>query len=237
MKPERKPVVEVRDLNAWYDESHALHGVDFKVHEGETVALLGRNGAGRSTTLKALLGMIPHRKGSVRIHGQETIHSAPRQIARLGMGYVPENRGIFASLSTWENLVMPPVLFKGGPSAEQLMKDFPNLGERRNSPAGRLSGGEQQMLSIARVLRTGVKVILMDEPTEGLAPVIVKQIQQTLLNMKQRGYALILVEQNYRFISTLADHYYVIQQGKTVASLDAEQVRSEPGLAQKYLGL
>jgi branched-chain amino acid transport system ATP-binding protein len=222
-----KPMLEVRDLHAWYGESHVLHGINLDVGEGEVVTLLGRNGAGKTTTLKSIIGIMGRRTGSIRYEGAETVGMSSRAIARLGIGYVPEERGIFASLSVEENLLLPPQVRPGGMSLEQIFELFPNIKERLNSQGTKLSGGEQQMLAIARILRTGAKFLLLDEPTEGLAPVIIEQIGRTIARLKREGFTIILVEQNFRFAQTVADRHYLVEQGRVVDMiLNAELERN-----------
>ncbi len=210
------PMLEVRDLHAWYGESHVLHGVNLEVAEGEVVTLLGRNGAGKTTTLKSIIGIMGKRQGAIRFRGAETVEMSSRAIARLGIGYVPEERGIFSSLSVEENLMLPPQVQPGGMTVEQIFDLFPNIKERLQSQGTKLSGSEQQMLSIARILRTGAKFLLLDEPTEGLAPVIIEQIGRTIARLKREGFTIILVEQNFRFAQTVADRHYLVEQGRVV---------------------
>ncbi len=205
--------LEVRDLQGWYGESHVLHGVNFDVREGEVVTLLGRNGAGRTSTMRAIMGLIGTRKGSIKVHGTETIAMAPHRIARLGIGYCPEERGIFSSLSAEENLLLPPELAKGGMSIDEIYAMFPNLAERRDSQGTRLSGGEQQMLAVARILRTGARLLLLDEISEGLAPVIVQKLSEMVVMLRQKGYTIVMVEQNFRFAAKLADRFFVMEHG------------------------
>lgn len=212
--------LSVNDLNGWYGESHVLHGISFDVQKGEVVTLLGRNGAGKSTTLKAVMGLLPKRTGSVSFEGKELIQMPANRIAQSGIAYCPEDRGIFASLSVEENLLLPPVIKAGGMHVDELYDLFPNLAERRKSRGNNLSGGEQQMLAIARILRTGATFLMLDEPTEGLAPVIVKAIGEVILKIKSRGYSILLVEQNYRFAARLADRHNVIVDGKVVERFD-----------------
>jgi branched-chain amino acid transport system ATP-binding protein len=231
------PLLAVRDLEAWYGESHVLHGVTFDVARGEVVTLLGRNGAGKTTTLKAIIGILAKRRGSVVFEGIETIRMASRVIARLGVGYVPEERGIFASLSVEENLLLPPAVKPGGLTVEQIFELFPNLRERLSSQGTKLSGGEQQMLSIARILRTGARLLLLDEPTEGLAPVIVEQIGRTIARLKQEGFTIVLVEQNFRFASTLADRHYVVEQGRVVDTIANKDLDRNLDKLHAYLGV
>ena len=237
--PEAGPaaMLEVAGLHAWYGESHVLHGVDLQVRAGEVVTLLGRNGAGKTTTLKSVMGVIPQRKGSLRFKGRETVSWRSNKIARLGVAWCPEERGIFASLSVEENLLVPPAVAPGGMTVEELYALFPNLKERRGSQGTRLSGGEQQMLAIARILRTGARLLLLDEVTEGLAPVIVEQIGRTVGRLKERGYTILLVEQNFRFAIGLADRHYVMEHGHIVDEMTAAEVsRGEERLA-RYLGV
>ena len=211
-----KPLLTVKGLNAFYGESQALHGMDFDLREGEVVTLLGRNGAGKSTTLRAIMGMIRKRDGSILFDGQEIIASPANVIAKAGVAFCPEDRGIFSTLSVEENLMLPPIVRLGGMSVEEIYSLFPNLAERRTSRGTNLSGGEQQMLAIARILRTGARLLLLDEPTEGLAPVIVRAIGEVIKAIKQRGYSVLLVEQNYRFAARLADRHFIVMDGKVV---------------------
>ncbi|HEX4857637.1 MAG TPA: ABC transporter ATP-binding protein [Usitatibacteraceae bacterium] len=227
----------VRELNAWYGESHILHGVEFEVRKGEVVTLLGRNGAGRTTTLKAILGLTGKRTGSIRIDGQEAIHMPTHRIARLGLGYCPEERGIFSSLSCEENLLLPPATSEGGMGLDEIYAMFPNLKERRNSQGTRLSGGEQQMLAMARILRTGAKVLLLDEITEGLAPVIVQALGRVIRQLKDKGMTMIMVEQNFRFAAPLADRHYVMEHGKIAAVVEKGELQSKEELLHEYLGV
>ncbi len=219
-----EPLLVVEDLHAWYGEAHVLHGMSFAVREGEVVTLLGRNGAGKTTTLKAILGIVPQRKGSVRFRGQELVGLPPHRIARLGIGWCPEERGIFASLNVFENLLLPPVVGEGGLPLETIFELFPNLRERLTSQGTKLSGGEQQMLAIARILRTGARLLLLDEPTEGLAPVIVQQIGRTIRALKQKGFTILLVEQNFRFAARLADRHYIVEHGRVVDEIAASEL-------------
>ena len=231
-------MLEVNGLNAWYGESHVLHGVDFNVQEGEVVTLLGRNGAGKTTTMKSIMGIVPRREGSVRFKGAETIRQMPNLIARAGIAYCPEERGIFGSLSVTENLMLPPIVAQGGLSVSEIYNLFPNLQERANTAHGtRLSGGEQQMLAIARILRTGARMLLLDEPTEGLAPVIVQQIGRTIREIKSRGFTVLLVEQNFRFAATVADRHYVMEHGKIVDTIENSQLGSNMDKLHEYLGV
>jgi branched-chain amino acid transport system ATP-binding protein len=232
-----EPVLQVRGLEAWYGESHILHGVEFEVYRGEVVTLLGRNGAGKTTTLKSVMGMVGQRSGSVRFGGQETIGLPSSRIARLGMGIVPEERGIFASLSVQENLLLPPVVQPGGLSVEQIFVLFPNLSERLRSQGTKLSGGEQQMLAIGRILRTGAKVLLLDEPTEGLAPVIVQQIGRTIEQLKAQGFTVVLVEQNFHFAATVADRHYVMEHGRIVDEIPNDRLEANLDKLHEYLGV
>ncbi|MEX6507007.1 ABC transporter ATP-binding protein [Jiella sp. M17.18] len=225
-----EPLLKVRDLNGWYGESHVLHGVSLDLHEGETITLLGRNGAGKTTTLRAIMNLLPRRSGEIRIAGEDMMKVPVHKTAYSGIGYVPEERGIFASLSVSENLMLPPRVGPGGMSVEEIYHLFPNLAERRNSPGTKLSGGEQQMLAIARILRTGVKIILLDEPTEGLAPVIIQRIGDVLIELKKKGMTLLLVEQNFRFARKVADRFYLMEDGHilesfAVGELDARMDR------------
>src|SRR5215217_6352935 len=220
------PLLAVRGLQAWYGESHVLHGIDFEVAPGEVVTLLGRNGAGKTTTMKSIIGIMGKRKGSITYDGQETIALASRQIARLGIGYVPEERGIFASLSVTENLTLPPQVKPGGFTLPQIYELFPNLKERAGSQGTKLSGGEQQMLAIGRILRTGAKLLLLDEPTEGLAPVIINQIGKTIRALKERGFTILLVEQNFRFAATVADRYFVMEHGRVIDAFAAPELKT-----------
>ncbi len=231
------PLLAVRDLEAWYGESHVLHGITFDVAPGEVVTLLGRNGAGKTTTLKSIIGILPKRRGSVVFDGAETIRLPSRAIARLGVGYVPEERGIFASLSVEENLILPPQVKPGGLSLEQIFELFPNLRERLSSQGTKLSGGEQQMLAIGRILRTGARLLLLDEPTEGLAPVIVEQIGRTIARLKQEGFTIVLVEQNFRFASTVADRHYVVEQGRVIDMIPNADLERNVDKLHAYLGV
>jgi branched-chain amino acid transport system ATP-binding protein len=230
-------LLEVRGLNAWYGESHVLHGVDAEVREGEVVTLLGRNGAGRTTTLRALLGLVGRRSGSVRIAGAEAIALAPHRIARLGVGYCPEERGIYSSLSAEENLLLPPLLGDAGMPVEEIYAMFPNLKERRGSRGTHLSGGEQQMLALARILRTGAKLLLLDEISEGLAPVIVQALSRTIQRLKEKGYTIVMVEQNFRFAAPLADRFYIMERGRIVEGFDAAQLAARRGMLHEFLGV
>ena len=232
-----EPLLAVTDLEGWYGESHVLHGMSFDVGRGEVVTLLGRNGAGKTTTLKAVMGLLAARKGSVRYAGAETIAMAPRHIARLGIAICPEERGIFASLTVEENLMLPPRIAEGGLTVERIHTLFPNLKERRRSQGTRLSGGEQQMLAMARILRTGAKLLLLDEPTEGLAPVIVQQIGRTIAALKQEGFTIVLVEQNFRFAASVADRHFVVEQGRVIDMIPNADLAGSTARLQTYLGL
>ncbi len=230
-------LLRIDNLHAWYGESHVLHGVNLTVNEGEVVSLLGRNGAGRTTTLRAIMGLTGRRTGTLRIAGQESIRMAPHRIARLGVGYCPEERGIFASLSAQENLLLPPPVGQGGMSVAEIYDMFPNLKERASSPGTRLSGGEQQMLAVARILRTGARLLLLDEISEGLAPVIVQKLAETIRTLKSRGYTIVLVEQNFRFAAPLADRFYIMEHGKIVREFAQHELRENTAMLQEYLGV
>ena len=230
-------LLKVSGLHAWYGESHILHGVDFEVREGELVTLLGRNGAGRTTTLKAILGLTGKRTGSIEVMGQETVHLPTNRIARLGLGYCPEERGIFSTLSCEENLLLPPKVGAGGMSLDEIYEMFPNLKERRHSPGTRLSGGEQQMLAMARILRAGAPVLLLDEITEGLAPVIVQTLGRVIRALKAKGQTMILVEQNFRFAAPLADRHYVMEHGQIVATVNKDELASKADMLHEFLGV
>ena len=232
-----KLLLKVADLHAYYGESHILHGINFEIREGELVTLLGRNGAGRTTTLRAILGLTGKRSGSVQIEGVETIGMATNQIARLGLGYCPEERGIFSTLSCEENLMLPPKVGPGGMSVDEIYEMFPNLKERRNSPGTRLSGGEQQMLAMARILRSGAKILLLDEITEGLAPVIVQTLGRVIRTLKDKGFTIVLVEQNFRFAAPLADRHYVIEHGQIVATVKKEELAEKTAMLNEFLGV
>ncbi|RUV20860.1 ABC transporter ATP-binding protein [Mesorhizobium sp. M7A.F.Ca.MR.245.00.0.0] len=231
------PLLAVSGLNAWYGEGHALHGVDLEVFSGETVTLLGRNGVGKTTTLRAIMGLIRKRTGRIAFGGQDLMRLPLHRTAHQGIGFVPEERGIFATLTVDENLVLPPVVAEGGMSVEEIFDLFPNLKERRNSPGTRLSGGEQQMLAIARMLRTGVKMLLLDEPTEGLAPVIVQRIGALLATLKKRGMTTLLVEQNFRFASRVADRFYLMEHGKVVAGFPVGELPDRMTQLHEVLGV
>ncbi|MBI2959258.1 MAG: ABC transporter ATP-binding protein [Betaproteobacteria bacterium] len=231
-------MLRVAELRAWYGESHILHGVDFVVHRGEVVTLLGRNGAGRTTTLKAILGLTGRRSGSIVVAGRETVGLPTHRIAHLGIGYCPEERGIFSSLSVEENLLLPPRVGNGGMSVDEIYAMFPNLSERRATSQGtRLSGGEQQMLAMARILRTGAHLLLLDEITEGLAPVIVQALGRVIRQLKERGYTIVLVEQNFRFAAPLADRHYVMEHGRIAQSFTAAELGSKMDMLHEYLGV
>jgi branched-chain amino acid transport system ATP-binding protein len=230
-------VLKIKNLHGWYGESHVLHGVDIEVANGEVITLLGRNGAGRTSTLRSICGLIGKRTGSIEIFGQETVGLQPHMIARLGVGYCPEERGIFTSLSCEQNLMLPPTLAEGGMTVEEIYSMFPNLKERRNSPGGRLSGGEQQMLAMARILRTGAKLLLLDEITEGLAPVIVDKLAQTVNDLRKRGFTIVLVEQNFRFAAPLADRHYVIEHGQVVKVVKQAALASNMAELNELLGV
>jgi len=229
-------VLRVRDLHAYYGESHVLHGVDCHVNRGEVVTLLGRNGAGRTTTLKALLGLVG-RSGSVQLGGRETVGLPPHRIARLGIAYCPEERGIYSSLSTEENLMLPPAVAEGGMSVEELYAMFPNLSERRSSRGTHLSGGEQQMLALARILRTGARLLLLDEISEGLAPVIVQALSRTVQRLRAAGYTIVMVEQNFRFAAPLADRFYIMERGRIVEGFAAHELQDRMSMLHRYLGV
>jgi branched-chain amino acid transport system ATP-binding protein len=233
-----REVLKVANLEAWYGESHILHGVELTVQEGEVVTLLGRNGAGRTTTLRAIMGLVGARSGSVLIDGTETVRLAPHRIARIGVGYCPEERGIFSSLSTEENLMLPPRLKDGqGMQLEEIYGIFPLLRERAASPGTRLSGGEQQMLAMARILRTGARLLLLDEISEGLAPVIVQKLGDLIRTLRAKGFTVVLVEQNFRFAAPLADRFYVMESGRIVKQFERAELDSQMGLLREYLGV
>jgi branched-chain amino acid transport system ATP-binding protein len=230
-------MLEVKGLNAWYGESHILHGMDLEVREGEVVTLLGRNGAGKTTTLKSIMGMVGRRHGSIRFKNTELVKLPSNEIARLGIAFCPEERGIFASLDVEENLMLPPQVATGGLSLEQIFRLFPNLRERLHSQGTKLSGGEQQMLAIARILRTGARLLLLDEPTEGLAPVIVQQIGATISQLKQQGFTILLVEQNFRFAQKVADRHYIVEHGRVVDMVPGAELEANLGRVHEYLGV
>ncbi|WP_454910530.1 ABC transporter ATP-binding protein [Stutzerimonas chloritidismutans] len=232
-----EPLLSVRDLNAWHGESHALHGIDLDVHQGETVTLLGRNGVGKTTALRSIVGIIRKRSGSIRFDGKDMLRVPLHRTARHGIGYVPEERGIFSTLTVEENLTLPPVIAKGGMTLAEIYQLFPNLEERRKSPGTKLSGGEQQMLAMARILRTGAKLLLLDEPTEGLAPVIIQRIGEVLQTLKKRGMTILLVEQNFRFASKVADRFYVVDHGKVIDSFDVADLPGRMTMLNEALGV
>ena len=234
---ESKEFLRISNLQAWYGESHILHGVDLTVNEGEVVTLLGRNGAGRTTTVKSILGLVGRRTGSITIKGQETVNWAPHQIAKLGLGYCPEERGIFSALTCEENLMLPPVIAPNGMSVEEIYEMFPNLKERRNSPGTRLSGGEQQMLAVGRILRTGARFLLLDEISEGLAPVIVQALARMITMLRQKGYTVVMVEQNFRFAAPLADRFYVMEHGRIVEKFGASELDAKMPVLNELLGV
>ena len=230
-------LLKVTGLQAWYGESHILHGVDFEIGRGELVTLLGRNGAGKTTTLKSIMGIVGKRTGSITFEGEETVGQPSDKIARRGIAYCPEERGIFSSLNVDENLGLPPIVKPGGLSIDEIYKLFPNLLERRRSQGTKLSGGEQQMLAIGRILRTGANLLLLDEPTEGLAPVIVQRIGEIIRQLKARGFTILLVEQNFHFAATIADRHYVMEDGRVVDAIAAADVQQSIGKLQAYLGV
>jgi branched-chain amino acid transport system ATP-binding protein len=230
-------ILGVQNLEAWYGESHILHGMNFEVNAGEVVTLLGRNGAGKTTTLKSIMGMLGKRTGSIRFNNQEIIRTSSDKIARLGIAFCPEERGIFSSLDVRENLLLPPVVRAGGLSLDQIFDLFPNLKERLSSQGTKLSGGEQQMLAIARILRTGASFLMLDEPTEGLAPVIIQQIGHTIARLKKEGFTILLVEQNFRFASTVADRYYIVEHGKVIDGFANSELQTNMDKLHTYLGV
>ena len=230
-------LMEIRGLEAWYGESHVLHGVDIDIREGEVVTLLGRNGAGKTSTLRSIMGLVPRRTGSVKYEGKEFVNARSDVIARAGIAYCPEERGIFASLDVTENLMLPPMVRPGGLPLDEIYTLFPNLKERARSQGTKLSGGEQQMLAIARILRTGARLLLLDEPSEGLAPVIVQQIGRTIRELKQRGFTVLLVEQNFRFAQTVADRHYVMEHGRVVDMVANEDLNASLDRLHEYLGV
>ncbi|MGY3603874.1 ABC transporter ATP-binding protein [Bradyrhizobium sp. Leo121] len=236
-KPAAAPVLAVKDLQAWYGESHILHGINFQVNAGEVVTLLGRNGAGKTTTLKSVMGIIGKRSGSIRFENQEIIRAPSDRIARMGIAFCPEERGIFSSLDVRENLLLPPTVRPGGLSLDQIFDLFPNLKERLTSQGTKLSGGEQQMLAIARILRTGARFLMLDEPTEGLAPVIIQQIGHTIARLKSEGFTILLVEQNFRFASTVADRYYIVEHGKVIDGFANSELSANMDKLHTYLGV
>ena len=230
-------LLRLTDVHAWYGESHILHGIDLTVNQGEVVTLLGRNGAGRTTTLKAILGLVGRRSGSIMVNGTEAVALPPHRIAHLGIGYCPEERGIFASLSCEENLMLPPAVASGGMSLDEIYAIFPNLAERRASPGGRLSGGEQQMLSVARILRTGARLLLLDEISEGLAPVIVQALGRAIRLLREKGLTIVMVEQNFRFVAPLADRFYVVEHGRVIESFAAAELPAKQSMLHEVLGV
>jgi branched-chain amino acid transport system ATP-binding protein len=232
-----KPVLLVQNLESWYGESHILHGIDFNVNAGEVVTLLGRNGAGKTTTLKSVMGIIGKRTGAIRFNGLDITRASSDRIARMGVAFCPEERGIFASLDVRENLLLPPVVRTGGLSLDQIFELFPNLKERLNSQGTKLSGGEQQMLAIARILRTGARFLMLDEPTEGLAPVIIQQIGHTIARLKNEGFTILLVEQNFRFAATVADRYYIVEHGKIIDGFANADLQANMNKLHTYLGV
>ncbi|KQY61460.1 ABC transporter ATP-binding protein [Ensifer sp. Root142] len=232
-----KPLLKVSGLNAWYGESHILHGVDMTVGEGEMVTLLGRNGVGKTTTLRSIMGIVRNRKGAIDFSGEDLIKVPLHRVAHRGLGFIPEERGIFSTLSVYENLLLPPAVAKGGMTVDEIFELFPNLHERRNSPGTKLSGGEQQMLAIARILRTGVRMMLLDEPTEGLAPVIVQRIGDVLKTLKERGMTVLLVEQNFRFASKVADRFYLMDHGRMVGEFRVSELSDRMGMLHDVLGV
>ena len=231
------PVLTVENLQAWYGESHVLHGINFDVREGEVVTLLGRNGAGKTTTLKSIMGIISKRSGSIRFNGQELVRTSSDKIARQGIAICPEERGIFSSLDVKENLMLPPTVRPGGLPLEQIFELFPNLKERLGSQGTKLSGGEQQMLAIARILRTGARFLMLDEPTEGLAPVIIQQIGHTISRLKSQGFTILLVEQNFRWASTVADRFYIVEHGKVIDGFANSELQANMDKLHTYLGV
>ncbi|BES72858.1 ABC transporter ATP-binding protein [Marinobacter nanhaiticus D15-8W] len=235
---DRAEMLKIENLHAWYGESHILHGMNLTVHEGEVITLLGRNGSGRTTTLKAILGLVGKREGSIKLHDQETIKLPTHRIAHVGrLGYCPEERGIFASLNVDENLALPPTLAEGGLSVDEIYGMFPNLKERRASQGSKLSGGEQQMLAIARILRTGAKLLLLDEITEGLAPVILRSLDKVIRQLREQGFTIVLVEQNFHFAAPLADRHYVIEHGRVVEQIDAEVLEEKREQLNRHLSV
>ncbi|MCB1981952.1 MAG: ABC transporter ATP-binding protein [Rhodoferax sp.] len=230
-------LLRLTDVHAWYGESHILHGIDLTVNQGEVVTLLGRNGAGRTTTLRAILGLVSRRSGSLMVNGTEAVALPPHRIAHLGIGYCPEERGIFASLSCEENLMLPPAVASGGMSLDEIYAIFPNLAERRASPGGRLSGGEQQMLSVARILRTGARLLLLDEISEGLAPVIVQALGRAIRLLREKGLTIVMVEQNFRFAAPLADRFYVVEHGRVIESFAAAELPAKQSMLHEVLGV
>ena len=237
MSTSNTPAIRLKDVHSWYGESHIMHGVSIDVMPGEVVTLLGRNGAGRTTTLRAIMGLVGKRTGSIQINGVETVRMAPHQIARLGLGYCPEERAIMTSLSCQENLMLPPKVADGGMSVDEIYEMFPNLLSRKNSPGGRLSGGEQQMLAVARILRTGAKTLLLDEISEGLAPVIVQALARMIRELRARGFTVLMVEQNFRFAAPLADRFYIMERGLIVREFSAAELQGNMEMLRDYLGV
>ena len=237
MSTSNTPAIRLKDVHSWYGESHIMHGVSIDVMPGEVVTLLGRNGAGRTTTLRAIMGLVGKRTGSIQINGVETVRMAPHQIARLGLGYCPEERAIMTSLSCQENLMLPPKVADGGMSVDEIYEMFPNLLSRKNSPGGRLSGGEQQMLAVARILRTGAKTLLLDEISEGLAPVIVQALARMIRELRKRGFTVLMVEQNFRFAAPLADRFYVVEHGRIVERFGASELQEKMPVLNQLLGV
>ena len=237
MSTSNTPAIRLKDVHSWYGESHIMHGVSIDVMPGEVVTLLGRNGAGRTTTLRAIRGLVGKRTGSIQINGVETVRMAPHQIARLGLGYCPEERAIMTSLSCQENLMLPPKVADGGMSVDEIYEMFPNLLSRKNSPGGRLSGGEQQMLAVARILRTGAKTLLLDEISEGLAPVIVQALARMIRELRARGFTVLMVEQNFRFAAPLADRFYIMERGLIVREFSAAELQGNMEMLREYLGV
>ncbi len=237
MSTSNTPAIRLKDVHSWYGESHIMHGVSIDVMPGEVVTLLGRNGAGRTTTLRAIMGLVGKRTGSIQINGVETVRMAPHQIARLGLGYCPEERAIMTSLSCQENLMLPPKVADGGMSVDEIYEMFPNLLSRKNSPGGRLSGGEQQMLAVARILRTGAKTLLLDEISEGLAPVIVQALARRIRELRARGFTVLMVEQNFRFAAPLADRFYIMERGLIVREFSAAELQGNMEMLREYLGV
>ncbi len=237
MSTASQSAIRIQDLNTWYGESHILHGINVEVKQGEVVTLLGRNGAGRTTTLRAIMGLTGKRTGSIQVDGNETVNMPPHLVARLGVGYCPEERGILTSLTCQENLVLPPKVAEGGMSIEEIYEMFPNLKTRRNSPGGRLSGGEQQMLAVARILRTGAKILLLDEISEGLAPVIVHTLARMIQQLRARGFTVLMVEQNFRFAAPLADRFYIMERGLIVREFTAAELKDNMDMLHEYLGV
>ena len=237
MSTSNTPAIRLKDVHSWYGESHIMHGVSIDVMPGEVVTLLGRNGAGRTTTLRAIMGLVGKRTGSIQINGVETVRMAPHQIARLGLGYCPEERAIMTSLSCQENLMLPPKVADGGMSVDEIYEMFPNLLSRKNSPGGRLSGGEQQMLAVARILRTGAKILLLDEISEGLAPVIVQALARMIRELRARGFTVLMVEQNFRFAAPLADRFYIMERGLVLREFSAAELQDNMDMLHQYLGV